>query len=174
MRKTIYFLLSLLLLTNLLYSQGLDAKLESLAPFVGKTWRGEFKNPDTGETGVDVARWERALNGKAVRVLHSLNDGVYGGETMILWDAEAESLIFFYFTTGGFYTKGTIRFENGKMISNEKVKGSAGGITEVRATSHVLPDGSMSGKSEYFKDGEWIPGHEIVYVEDPDAEVIMK
>ncbi|HTG43029.1 MAG TPA: hypothetical protein VK633_00735, partial [Verrucomicrobiae bacterium] len=57
----------------------LDEHLESLRPFIGKTWRGEFKNSKPEKPTIDVAHWERALNGKAVRVLHSINDGYYGG-----------------------------------------------------------------------------------------------
>jgi len=36
---------------------------------------------------VDVARWERALNGKAVRILHH-QSRVYGGESIVMWDPE--------------------------------------------------------------------------------------
>ncbi|MBM3823961.1 MAG: hypothetical protein FJ404_13940 [Verrucomicrobia bacterium] len=54
----------------------LDEKLEVLRPFLGKTWRGEFKDSTPEKPVVDIAKWERALNGKAVRVLHSINDGL--------------------------------------------------------------------------------------------------
>jgi hypothetical protein len=52
---------------------------------LAKTWKGALKSsePDKLATAnlpearpvVDVMRWERALNGKAIRVLHSINDG---------------------------------------------------------------------------------------------------
>ena len=64
----------------------------------------------------DVSRWERALNGRAVRILHADNDGVYGGESIIMWDKEKESLVFYSFTTAGFCTHGTMKYENGKFI----------------------------------------------------------
>jgi len=66
----------------------LDPHLEPLRPWLEKTWKGEFKNSTPEKPIVDVARWERALNGKAVRVLHSINDGVYGGESLVMWDEE--------------------------------------------------------------------------------------
>jgi len=111
----------------------LDERLEPLRPFLGKTWKGHFKDSTPEKPQVDVARWERALNGKAVRILHSVNDGVYGGVT-----------------------------------------GSAEGVTEVKATCELSADGTMHSKSEYLKDGKWVPGHEVTYKEDPKAEVVFK
>lgn len=152
----------------------LDEHLEPLRPFLGKTWKGHFKNSTPEKPQVDVARWERALNGKAVRVLHSINDGVYGGESIILWDEKKKSLSYYYFTTAGFYTTGSITLAEGKFISHEVVAGSADGVTEVKATTELRGDGTMHSKSEYLKEGKWVPGHEVTYKEDPKAEVVFK
>jgi hypothetical protein len=146
-------------------------QLEPLKPLVGKTWRGVFPGATPGKTVVDVSRFELALNGRAVRNLHSINDGEYGGETLIVWDEEKRSLVYYYFTTAGFYTTGSFAVEDGALVSHEVVKGDAGGITEVRATSRVLPDGRLHVKTEYLKDGSWTPGRDMHYVEAPEAEV---
>ena len=53
----------------------LAEQLKPFAPLLGKTWKGEFKNSTPEKPLFDVARWVRALNGKAVRVLHSVYDG---------------------------------------------------------------------------------------------------
>lgn len=58
------------------YPPSLDPHLAPLRPFLGKTWKGAFENSKPGKPTVGVQRWERALNGKAVRLLHSSNDGV--------------------------------------------------------------------------------------------------
>src|SRR6266536_2158605 len=150
----------------------LDEHLEPLRPFLGKTWKGHFKNSTPEKPQVDVARWERALNGKAVRVLHSINDGIYGGESMIVWDDKKKSLVYYYFTTGGFYTTGTLSVNEGKFTSHEMVTGSAEGVTEVKATTELGADGTMHTKSEYLKEAKWVPGHEVNYKEDPKAEVV--
>ena len=42
-------------------------------------------------------------------------------------------------------------------------------MTEVRATSELLPNGTLHVKAEYLKNGEWIPGHQISYKEDASA-----
>ena len=152
----------------------LDEHLEPLRPFLGKTWKGHFKDSTPEKPQVDVARWERALNGKAVRILHSVNDGVYGGESIIVWDDKKKGLVFYYFNTAGFYTTGTITFSEGKYTSHEVVTGSAEGVTEVNATTELRADGTMHTKSEYLKEGKWVAGHEVIYKEDPKAEVVFR
>lgn len=152
----------------------LHPQLEKFRPLLGKTWRGEFKNSTPEKPVVDISKWERALNGQAVRTLHSINQGEYGGETLIFWSEEKKSLVYHYFTTANFQTTGTMTFDGTKFTSLEKVSGQAGGITEVKAVGEVRADGSLLIKSEYFKNGEWTPGRETVYREDPKAEVVFK
>lgn len=152
----------------------LDEHLEPFRPFIGKTWKGQFKESTPEKPQVDVALWERALNGKAIRILHSINNGVYGGESIILWDEKKKSLVFYYFTTAGFYTTGTMTFKDGKFTSHEIVTGSAEGVTEVKATGELRSDGTMISKAEFLKEGKWVPTHEITYKEDPKAEVVFK
>lgn len=152
----------------------LAPQLEPLRPYLGKTWRGEFKNSTPEKPVVDIARWERALNGQAVRILHSINRGEYGGESIVTWDADKKSLVYHYFTTAGFMTVGTMTVVEGRLVSHEKVAGEAGGVTEVRATQEILADGTLRTQSEYLKAGAWEPGHSAIYREDPKAEVVFK
>jgi len=149
----------------------LDEHLEPFRSFLGKTWRGEFKNSKPEKPTIDVARWERALNGKAIRVLHSVNDGAYGGESIIRWDKDAKQLVYFYFTTAGFMTSGTMTVADGKVVAHEKVTGDANGVTEVRSTTELRPDGTMLTKAEYLKNGKPVSDREVLYKEDPKAEV---
>lgn len=151
----------------------LDEHLAAFAPFVSKTWRGEFKNSTKEKPMFDVSRWEIALKGKAVRTMHSINDGVYGGETIIMWDSEKKALVAFYFTTAGFYTQSTFEIKDGKLHSREMVKGNAQGITEVEAVTE-LTDGKLHVKSRYLAKGQWTDGHEITYTESPDAKVVLE
>jgi hypothetical protein len=152
----------------------LDEHLEPFRPFLGKTWRGEFKNSKPDRPTIDVARWERALNGKAIRVLHSINDGSYGGESIIRWDKESKQIVYHYYTTAGFMTSGTMTVAEGKLIGLEKVSGDANGVTEVRSTTELRPDGTMLTKAEYLKSGQPSGGRETLYKEDPKAEVKFK
>lgn len=152
----------------------LNPRLEPLRPLLGKTWKGAFKNSKPDQPTVDILRCERALNGQAARFLHSINQGAYGGETLFIVDPKTQKVVYYYFTTAGFMTTGSVEFDGSKMISREKIEGSASGITEVRAESVILPDGKFHVKSEYFKEGKWVPGHEVTYAPDPTAEVVFK
>lgn len=152
----------------------LAAPLEPLRPLLEKTWRGSFKMGSSDKPLVDVARWERALNGQAVRILHSLNDGMYGGETIFRWDAAQKQITYHYFTTAGFMTIGTLRVENGKFITHEVVNGSAGGVTEVRGTSELLPNGSLQVTNEHLVGGTWRIAREANYQVAPDAKLVFR
>jgi hypothetical protein len=152
----------------------LDPRLEPLRPLLDKTWKGTFKGSTAEKPMVDVMRWERALNGKAVRVLHSLNDGAYGGETIFMWDETKQAICYHYFTTAGFMTTGSLSFKDGKFHTDEVVTGSSGGVTEVRGISELLPDGAFLVKTEHLKDGKWQAGREVAYHADAAARVVFK
>ncbi len=155
-------------------SPALAQPLEPLKPFIGKTWKGPFRSSTPEKPLHDVAKWERALNGQAVRILHSVNDGKYGGESIIMWNRKTERLEFRYYTTAGFFTEGTIQVEGNKMIAHEIVTGNNEGVTEVKNTTELLPDGRMQSSSRYLKKGEWVDGHSVTYEVTPGAEVIFK
>jgi hypothetical protein len=152
----------------------LSPQLAPLRPLVGKTWRGEFPESKPGKPVVDVSRYEVALSGQAVRNLHSINDGAYGGESLMVWDKEKQAIVYFYFTTAGFYTTGTLREEDGAIVAHETVKGDADGVSEVKAVFRVLPDGRLHAKTRYLKQGQWVDARDMHYVEAPTAVVKFK
>jgi hypothetical protein len=155
-------------------SSNLAKALEPLRPYLGKTWKGPFKGSTPEKPIFDVMKWERALNGQAVRIIHSVNNGEYGGETIVTWNAKTERLEFHYFTTAGYNTHGWMTFESGRIITREEVTGNQDGVTEVKATTEILPNARLHIKARYFKQGEWADGHEITYEETPGAEVLFK
>jgi len=152
----------------------LDAQLEPFRPMLEKTWKGAFKSSKPEKPLVDIMRWERALNGKAIRVLHSVNEGSYGGETIFRWDQEKQAVTYHYFTTAGFMTVGSVSFKDGKWITHEVVAGRTNGVTEVRGTSHLSADGALTIETEHLKDGNWEPGREVTYTVEPAARVVFK
>jgi len=152
----------------------MDSTLEVFRPFLGKTWRGEFKESTPEKPVVDISRWERVLNGKAIRILHTVNDGAYGGESIVRWDPAQKSVVYNYFTTAGFSTTGTMKFVEGRIVATEKVSGEASGITEVQSTTELRKDGTMLTKAEYLKDGKISGGREVIYKPAPDSELKWK
>ncbi len=152
----------------------LNEHLKVFQPLIGKTFRGEFADSTPLKPKFDVSRWERAMNGQAVRMLHSVNDGEYGGETIIMWDTASKSIRYWYFTTAGFHTEGTMDIQGDAWTSVEKVVGNANGITEVKATSQLSADGHLKVSSQYLSKGQWEKGHQIDYAPSPDASVVFK
>jgi len=152
----------------------LNEHLAVFQPLVGKTWKGEFANSTAQNPMSDVSRWERALNGNAVRVTHSVNDGIYGGESILMWDRKQNKIAAWYFTTAGFFTQSTMEIDGNQWSAIEEVTGNENGITKVKSVSQVLEDGNLHVKSEYYANGKWTPGHEIHYRLAPDAEVKFK
>ena len=121
-----------------------------------------------------MARWELALAGKAVRITHSVNEGDYGGETFVIWDRAQGELVYFYFTTAGFYTQGTMAVdEAGRLVSRENVTGSEDGITEVEAVHERLSDGRLRVTTRMLRNGAWEDGGKMTYAPDPTAQVIL-
>lgn len=152
---------------------GLQAELQGLTPFVGRTWRGGPLNSPEARAITDISRWERALNGRAVRIVHSLNNGEYGGESLIFWDAQKQAICFHYITTAGFHTSGTLTVSGRCLSTHEIVSGHPDGISEVRGETELLADGRMQTRSRYLKNGEWREGHSFLYEEDAQARVVF-
>jgi hypothetical protein len=155
-------------------SAEMNPRFEPLRPLLGKTWKGTFPSSTPAKPVVDVSRFELALNGQAIRNLHSINAGEYGGESLIVWDKAKDSLVFYYFTTAGFYTTGTLKALAGGFVAHESVTGDSDGITEVKSTSELLPDGRLHVVSQYLKNGQWVDGRNVYYSEDKDAVVRFK
>ena len=140
----------------------LDPKIAMFANYIG-TWESTFKMENNKPKIVDVANWQRALNGKAIRTLHSINDGEYGGESLIFWDSAQNKIVFYYFTTASFFTNGYIEVINEhSFVAYEDVSGSKQGITKVKSTSTLL-DNKMQVSTSYFKNGTWTEPESRVY-----------
>ena len=64
----------------------LSEHLKPLQSYIVKTFKGEFADSTPDDATYDIQHWERALNGNAIKITHSVNNGEYGGESMIMWD----------------------------------------------------------------------------------------
>ncbi|MFY8274670.1 hypothetical protein AAEU32_11165 [Pseudoalteromonas sp. SSDWG2] len=150
----------------------LDPKLKVFEPYLG-TWEATFAMADGQADLVDVSSWERALNGTAIRTKHSINEGVYGGESFIFWDKDSEQLVFYYFTTAGFFTQGQLEIsEDGSFVAYEDVSGSEEGITQVKSTSTFV-DGKFVVATSYLKEGQWTKPEQRTYTRS-NKSVIFK
>lgn len=141
-----------------------------LEPFIGRTWRGR----SLGDNPVqDVQRWDWAVGGHAVRVVHSVNDGAYAGETLIFHDRTRDVLIFHYFTTGGFHTTGMLTPVGAGAFDAEEAVHGAGSVEAVRSTVRLDADGVLRARSRMLRGGEWSDTGGFDYEEDAAATVVM-
>ena len=140
--------------------------LAPLAPLVGAPWQATFEQE--GDWVTDVSRYEWAMRGQALRNVHTLEGGGYGGETLI-W-VEGDSLRFVYVTSGGFTTSGTGHVRaDGALVVEEAVEGHPE-IDRVRSVSHVDAEGRLQTVTEFRRGGRaWTPGRTATYERAPGA-----
>ena len=141
-------------------TQGSDKfakELEFFQPYLG-TWYAVFEEKDGKPVVSDVSKWQRVLNGKALKTTHSINDGAYGGESIIYWDKKQNKYVFYYFTTADFMTVGEIELlSDNSFVAYEDVDGESEmskGITRVRSISTLSAD-KITVETSYLKNGEW-------------------
>ena len=143
------------------------------APFehlVGKSWRGVGTGPEAVE---DVQRWDWAVGGHAVRVVHSVGGGAYAGETLIFRDKASEGYIFHYFTSGGFHTTGVMRPTGPGAFEAEETVHGLDGFTPIRSTLVMGADGVHRARSFQQENGIWVEKGGFDYREDPTAVPVM-
>jgi hypothetical protein len=162
--KHIFSLLLLLVTAPVYAEETLNEHLLVLAPFIG-TWKAEV-----AENTYDVSHYDWILGGKALRIMHSINDGAYGGEALVHWSEEKQAITFHYVTTSTFYTEGTISPTETGFEAHEVVHGNMDGIVETRS-GYEMKDGEIHVWSQLLKNGEWTEKETAIYAKAADAEV---
>lgn len=173
MIKIFWFIAAVFACTAVAAPPVLHPELEIFRPFLDSHWEGDLTEPGKEKKMIDRSIWSRALNGQAIKTVHSINDGEYGGETMIFWDQQQKKIAYYYFTTAGFYTHGTMIYhpDTKSIEALEKVENNAQGITQVRSYSVLDPTGMLQISSEYLQNGKWVKGHSATYKRVPQTEV---
>jgi len=168
-------LCSVLTFHSLAETDSLHPKLEPFRPYINTYWIGDLTEPGKSEKTIDKSHWSRALNGQAIKVVHSVNNGLYGGESLIFWDEKLQSLSYYYFTTAGFYTHGQMQIDakTGAIVATEQVENNQQGITQVKSRS-LLSGDSLSVQSDYEKQGQWVKGHSASYRRVNHIEIIFQ
>lgn len=150
-----------------------DNPLALLDPFVGKIYKALVANTDEGEPVYDVSHWEWTLGGDAVRVRHSVGDGTYAGETLMTYDSRSGTIVYFYATTGGFYSRGQLRVQDNVFTTTEVVTGNPDGIVGVQSTGILMDDGSLHMLTSMRTRQGWGEPDTTIYLPAPDAEVVF-
>ncbi|MDF3125634.1 hypothetical protein [Rheinheimera sp. 1928-s] len=171
--KALYLILVLFSFSSVAAEPVLHPELEIFRPFLDSHWEGDLTEPGKEKKMIDRSNWSRALNGQAIKTVHSINDGDYGGESMIFWDQKQQKIAYYYFTTAGFYTHGTMSYNavTKSIEAVEQVENNAQGITQVRSHSVLDQSGKLEVSSEYLQNGKWVKGHSALYKRVPQTEV---
>ncbi|MDA8622041.1 hypothetical protein N9L48_05270 [Psychrosphaera sp.] len=146
-------------------SKPFSKHLEKFEEYLGG-WTAEFSAQAGQPSVTDVTLFEKVLNGNGLKTTHSINEGVYGGESIIFWNNKTNRLEFYYFTTANFFTSGWMEFINeNTFVAYENVTGestTSQGISQVKSTSTLNGD-SMTVSTSYFKNGEWTDDAKRIY-----------
>lgn len=171
--KILWLILTLFSCSSVAAEPVLHPELEFFRPFLDSHWEGDLTEPGKDKKMIDRSIWSRALNGQAIKTVHSINHGDYGGETMIFWDQKQKKIAYYYFTTAGFYTHGTMTYNatTKSIEALESVENNDQGITQVRSSSVLDERGMLTVSSEYLQNEKWVKGHSAVYKRVPQTEV---
>ena len=152
----------------------LSSHLNGSEIFIGKTFSGEFYNSTKDKPLKDIIYFERILNGKAISISHSVNDGEYGGKYIIMWNAEKNMVESFFFSTGGeiILSKATISVNN--IIIEEDFSKNGNRIKKVKKIYKLNIDGTLENKIKYFINNVWVNSHSMRYVQSDSAKVIFR
>ena len=171
MKRFLYFLLPALIVSAQIKSEPpLSGHLIEMKPFIGNTYKGNFTNSTQENPMFDVLSFERALNGNAIKVIHSVNNGEFGGETMVMWNPEKGGLQSWYFTSAGSLTIQNVQIKKDTFISIENVERNQNGITKVKTIIEVLHGDQIKKRTKYLMNNLWKNGSEIIYNKTNDLK----
>ena len=174
MKRFLYFLLTaFIVLAQTKSEPPLSDHLIEMLPFIGSTYKGDFINSTKENPMFDVLSFERALNGNAVKVIHSVNNGEFVGETMVMWNPEKGGVQSWYFTSAGSLTIQNVQIKKDTFISIEDVAGNQNGITKVKTIIEVLHGNQIQKRTKYLMNNLWKDGSEIIYNKINDLKPIF-
>ena len=173
-KKLIIFILVSTIYPNQLKKMNLSSHLNGSEKFIGKTFSGEFYNSTKDKPLKDIIYFERILNGKAIIISHSVNDGEYGGKYIIMWNAEKNMVESYFFSTGGeiILSEATISANNIIIVEDFSKNGNR--IKKVKKIYKLNKDGTLENKIKYFINNVWVNYHSMRYVQSDLAKVIFR
>ena len=164
MKRFSYILLPILLVLGQTKPKPfLSEHLIKMKPFIGNTYKGNFINSTKENPMIDILSFQRVLNGNAVKVIHSVNNGEFGGETMVMWNPEKERLQSWYFTSAGSLTIQNVQIKKDTFISTQNVERNKNGITKVKTIIEVLHGNQIKKRTKYLMNNLWKDGSETIY-----------
>ena len=152
----------------------LSKHLAGLQNFIDKKFKGEFYNSTKEKPLFDVIHFESILNGSAICISHSVNDGEYGGKYIIIWNSDIGKVESYYFSTGGEIKVSKARIHNKEITIEDDYLKNENGIKKVRKIYKLNDIGQLENHIEYLLNNLWVKTHEMNYVENDSVKIIFR
>ncbi len=167
---TIYFVI----IFQDIHGNDLSKHLSGFEIFVGKKFQGEFYNSTKENPLMDIIYFERILNGEAIRISHSVNNGEYGGEYIITWNSDKGKIESYHFSTGGEIRVSNIDIINNEISIKEDFSQNENGIQKVKKIFRLGAEGYLENNIKYMINNMWVKSHEMIYSRNDSAKIIFR
>jgi hypothetical protein len=105
------------------------------------------------------------LSGHAIRETRTVPEMGFEAESIFYYDREAGVVAYLGMTNNGYVSRGQIAFEGDVFTQSGEQSGPESPAYSIRVTFRFTDDGTLVNRLCNLQDGEWRPGHTIVYVD---------
>jgi hypothetical protein len=137
--------------------------LEFLRPFIG-AWTGEFQ--DARERPKVLRSWTPTLSGHAIRETRTVPEVGFEAESIFYYDREAGVVSYLGMTNNGYVSRGQIALDGDVFTQSGEQAGPESPAYSIRVTFRFMDYGTLENRLYNLQDGEWRPGHTIIYTAD--------
>lgn len=138
----------------------LCAELESMRLFLG-AWVGAREEEPARPWS--YRSWTPILGGYAIRDARSVPEFDFEAGTTVFFDRAAGEVAYVDFTDNGYITRGTIVLEDGVFVQAGAQIQPDSTTRSVRSAFSFEDENTMHERYWSLEDGEWQPGHSIIY-----------
>lgn len=141
------------------------------APFLGNAYRGVSISPEFEATD-DLIYWRAALGGQAVRAVHALADGSYGGESLYYAD-QSGGIRWIYVSNSGFHTTGRVAPQGDGGWTSTGAFSSNMALAQVVQVATPTPDGFVVSSTLVGRNGDRQAGPSFSFTKDNTLSVVF-
>lgn len=139
-----------------------------LAEFAGHTYRGEASGEGAFPQAA-IREWSWTDEGAALMIRNAAEDGSHGGETIVRPGGDGEALRYISKTHSGASTAGIITVGKGGTWEAVQETTTQKDAPNMRSRGQLRADGAVTGVTEVYKDGAWVPSLSYVYHETDEV-----
>jgi hypothetical protein len=167
-KNTYYFII--IIISLLFGNQSKDNKIlnRDLIKFenlVGKSFSADIENKIKDSIGLEIVKWELALDGNAVKIIQNININDLISESIIMFDNVDNQFSCWSFTSGGMTSKSKLLDKSKHVTFMEDVSHNNNSITKIR-TEYKFVKNNVYIRYKYFLiNNVWTKGSKITFTE---------